>query len=121
MKINFTIKGELTDLNTYIQSERGNRYSAGKLKKVETQRVAWEIKSQRVPKIEIYPVRLWIGWYSKDNRKDIDNVRFSVKFILDGMVEAGILKGDGRKFVCDITDSYFIDKQNPRVEVEIFD
>lgn len=115
----FTIHGEMVDLNTYIQSERGNRFAGSKLKKEETQRVYWEAKSQHMTAITEYPVIVSFVWYTKDLRKDVDNVAFAKKFILDGLVEAGVLKGDGRKFITGIRDLFEVDKNNPRTEVEI--
>jgi Holliday junction resolvase RusA-like endonuclease len=115
----FTVVGELTDLNTYIDAERSHRLIASKLKREETERVAWEAKGARLPKIAEYPVHLAYRWYSKDTRKDIDNVAFAKKFVHDGLVLAGVLEGDSRKHVAGFSDSFFVDKENPRVEVEI--
>jgi len=44
------IPGELTDLNTYINAERSNRYAGAKIKREMTDYVAWiakEIKYER--------------------------------------------------------------------------
>lgn len=115
------IKGELADLNTYIAADKNNRYSGGRVKKSETSRVCREVRVQKVPPVPKahYPVSLLFRWYSKDNRKDIDNVAFAKKFILDGLVLARVLENDSRKFVNGFTDEFFIDKSNPRVEIEI--
>ena len=110
------IPGELTDLNTYIKAERGNRYSGAKLKKEETERVAWLSKGHKVDK---YPVNITCNWYLKDRRKDIDNCAFAVKFILDGLVMAGVLENDSQKYIKSLSHNFAIDKANPRVVVEI--
>ena len=112
------IPGELTDLNTYIRAERSNRYFAAKLKKEETERVAWLSKGHKVEK---YPINIACNWYLKDKKKDPDNVSFSIKFILDGLVMAGVLENDSQKYIKSIGHNFFIDKKNPRVEVEILD
>lgn len=117
--ITFTIHGELCDLNTYITAERSNRFIASKIKKEETERVAWEAKAAGLRPVTEYPVYLTYRWYSKNNRKDLDNTCFSRKFVQDGLVQAGVLKGDGRKYVAGFADHFFIDKVYPRVEVEI--
>lgn len=62
-----------------------------------------------------------ITWYSKDKRKDPDNIASGIKFLLDGLVEAGVLPNDGWKEIRSISHSFHIDKANPRVEVEIFE
>lgn len=114
----FTIPGELTDLNTYIDALNSNRYAANSIKKAETQ-LAFA-KSFRLRDIPLhYPVVVHFHWYSKDNRKDVDNVAFAKKYVLDGMVQARVLKNDSRKFVAGFSDKFFIDKINPRVEVFI--
>lgn len=115
-----TIEGELTDLNTYIQAERSHRLLASKIKREETERVAWEARAAKMPPVSRYPVRISITWYSRDSRKDVDNVAFAKKFILDGLVEAGVLAGDGRKHVAGFGgEEFLIDKERPRVEVEL--
>lgn len=115
----FTIKGELTDLNTYVDAERTNRFRASSIKRKETERVALEARVAKLPKITTYPIHIAYRWYSKDKRKDVDNVAFAKKFINDGLVLAGVLEGDGRKHVAGFSDTFFIDKSNPRIELVV--
>ena len=114
-----TIKGELTDLNQYIKALNNHRFVGSKIKKEETERVYWECKEQKIKPVTKFPVKIHYRWYSPNARKDIDNVAFSKKFINDGMVMAGILPDDSRKYVSGFSDDFFIDKENPRVEVII--
>jgi hypothetical protein len=114
-----TIKGELTDLNTYIKALNGNRWSGNDIKQVETERVAYEARLARLKPVEKYPVKITYRWYSPDQRKDTDNVAFAKKFINDGLVVAGILENDSRKFISGFADEFYIDKSNPHVVVEI--
>lgn len=113
------IPGELTDLNTYINAERRNRFIASKIKKEETNRVAWEAKSQKLPKVREPLVEVMIDWYVPNEKKDADNIIWAKKFILDGLVEAGILPSDGRKYITAFTDAVYVDKKYPRVEVSL--
>ena len=113
------IPGELTDLNTYIKKMNSNRFSGNEVKQDETQRVAMEARICRLGAVTNYPVRIAYHWYSKDRRKDIDNVAFSKKFINDGLVAAGVLENDSRKYVSGFSDSFYIDVDSPRVEVFI--
>lgn len=114
-----TIKGELTDLNTYIKGINGNRFTGNDIKQTETERVAYECRLARLQPVQAYPVRIAYRWYSPDQRKDVDNVAFAKKFINDGLVQAGVLENDSRKFITGFSDEFFIDKKNPRVEVQI--
>lgn len=116
--IEFTIPGSLCDLNTYIRAERTNRFIAAKIKKEETERVYWELKRQKTAKIEKITL-MEIHWYTKDLKKDSDNVTFAQKFILDGMVQAGIIPNDSRRYTGVTTHHMFVDKINPRITVSI--
>ena len=115
--MNIVIKGELTDLNTYIKALNSHRLSGNKVKKDNTIIVYSE--AREYPEVEKYPVKITYSWYSKDNRKDIDNVCFAKKFINDGLVLAGVLRNDSRKYVSGFEDRFYIDSDNPRVEIEI--
>ena len=111
------IPGELTDLNTYINAERSNRYAGAKIKREMTDYITLLSKSL---KTEIRtPVRIKFTWITKNERKDPDNVAFAKKFILDGMVTAGLLQNDGRKQIIGFKDNFGVDPKNPRIEVEI--
>lgn len=114
----FTIRGELVDLNTYINKERGNRYAAATIKEEETRRVYWECKAQKLSRIDS-PVFVACSWFCKNKRKDRDNIAFSKKFILDGLVKAGVLSNDGWDDIVGFQDAFFIDTENPRIEVEL--
>ena len=111
-----TIKGELTDLNTYINAERTNRYMAAKIKKDNTELCLWQIKGL---KHKLERVDVIFTWYTKDEMKDPDNTAFAKKFILDAIVKAEILKNDGRKQINSLHDYFEVDKNEPRVEVEL--
>lgn len=117
--ISFTILGELTDLNTYIKALNSSRWGGNSIKQIETNRVCREAQKAKVQKVELYPVRILYKWYCPDNRKDTDNVAFAKKFINDGLVSAGVLENDSRKFVSGFGDEFYIDKKQPRVEVLI--
>lgn len=64
-------------------------------------------------------IDLDITWYCKNKRKDKDNIAAGIKFILDGLVKAGTIENDGWKQVNNFSHSFKVDKDNPRVEVEI--
>lgn len=110
------VHGELTDLNTYMDAERTNRFIAAKIKKYETARVAGECREQRLKPMT--KVNLLVcTWYAKDQRKDTDNIEFSKKFIMDGIVDARVLPRDSRKHTGSTTHHHDIDAANPRVEI----
>ena len=115
----FTIQGKLISLNEYINTERTNRYAAAKLKKDQQELIGWAIKQYKLTPITKYPVILNITWYEKNNRRDTDNIVFAKKFLMDSLVNQGILTDDSRKYVVGFNELIKTDKEYPRIEVEI--
>lgn len=115
MKI--TLIGEFTDLNTYINAERRNRFLGAKLKKDNHHLALSQLTTQEI--ITEYPVDVTMNWHTPTSRKDPDNTAFAIKFILDALTEKGILEGDTRKHINSIHHHFFVDKENPRVEITL--
>lgn len=115
--LKFTIQGELTDFNTFDKKARTHKFQASAIKRDETNRVAWECKKTPFKPITKFPVDITFVWYCKDRRRDKDNIIFAKKFILDGLVKAGVIPDDGWNEIGDITDVVTLDKVNPRIEV----
>ena len=119
----FVIYGKLPGLNDYTRANRGNKYLANKMKqdiqKNICKYIAFGVSMKDLEKVDRYPIGLTIKWYEPNNRRDIDNITFGTKFILDSMVCMGIIENDSRKYVDSIEHSVFTDKENPRIEVEI--
>lgn len=109
------IPGELPDLNTIIDESKKHWASYSTMKKENTEMVAWLAKG----KGKFKKINLEIIWYCKNKRKDKDNISVGQKFILDGLVQAGVIENDGWKQIGDIKHRFKIDKNNPRVEVRI--
>jgi Holliday junction resolvase RusA-like endonuclease len=107
---------ELTDLNTYINQERTNRYAAADTKKTMTQLCTLYAKKLQPITNKII---LKITWYCKNQKKDPDNISFAKKFILDGLVKAGVLQNDGWNQIQAFEDVFEVDKDKPRVEIEL--
>ena len=112
------IPGELPDLNTIIDAAKrgkGRWQPYNELKRESTEAVAWPAK--RLPKAS--RVYLVITWYCKDKHKDPDNIAAAVKFIWDGLVAAGVIPNDGWKENAGWENHFEVDKQNPRVEIDL--
>lgn len=89
-------------LNEYINKCRSHWASGAKMKEKSDYATALLLRLQKAKPIDEYPVDLVVKWHCKDKRKDVDNIHSSIKFILDGMQKAGIIKGDGRKYISQI-------------------
>ena len=111
------IPGELPDLNQIIAETKGHWGNYSTLKKTNTQIVAYCAK--QTTKRKYNKIDLDITWCCKNKRKDKDNIMAGTKFILDGLVEAGIIKNDGWANVGDINHKFKVDKENPRIEVRV--
>ena len=120
MQLKITIPGELPDLNQIIRIAKSHPMAYAKAKGVYTEAVAWECAG--CPKGQLaMPVDVTCTWITKDSRKDPDNVSAGVKFILDGLVQAGILPDDRRNQINSIKHEFGVDKHNPRVEVVLYE
>lgn len=109
------IPHQFITLNQYILKERGNRFAASKIKKDETHIAylhsrGFEFKT---------PCRLQFTWYVKNKRTDPDNIAFGKKFILDGMVKAGVMPDDTFKHIIGFTDEFIVDKDNVGVKISV--
>lgn len=100
--IKFTIDAELPGLNEFVNSQRHNKYSGAALKKKFTMICGLAAKKIKKKLKKDTQYSLILNWTTKNNKKDPDNIYFGVKFILDGMVNAGVLQNDNRKFIKNI-------------------
>ncbi|WP_268914069.1 RusA family crossover junction endodeoxyribonuclease [Lentilactobacillus sp. SPB1-3] len=118
--VKIVIPGELLALNQYSDAERGNRYHGSNLKRYYTTICSMYTKKAMHEGLKVTgKIDIYCHWYMKDKRKDKDNIRFAIKFIQDGMKQAGLIKNDGWKEIGNYYDEFSVDKDNPRVEVEI--
>lgn len=91
----FYIEGSMPSLNEYVSAERANRFNF------------------------VGPVIVRFLWVESTRRRDLDNIAFAKKFVLDGLVAAGVLDGDSQRYVVGLQDTFEIDPHYPRVVVEI--
>lgn len=106
---------KLPSLNEYINVCRTNRYKAAKYKAdIEQQIAGFLIK---MPTYE-HPIKIHFHWIEGNKKRDLDNVCFAKKFILDAMVKAGKLENDNRKHVVAFTDTFYYGKET-KVIIEV--
>lgn len=112
------IEGELCDLNTYINKERSNKFSAAQIKKNMTEKC---IKAcQTLPKNYYKKIYLTFTWVCNNKKKDPDNIAFAKKFILDGLVRAKIIPNDGWNNIIGFKDEFFCEPtEKPKVMITI--
>ena len=115
----FEIPGKLPGMNEIIRAakcgkKRYQPYAA--MKHEYTDMITWLAK--KLPPYDA--VNVVITWHEPDNRRDIDNIAAGgTKFIMDALVQAGVIMDDSQRYVKSISHRFAVDRQNPRVEVEI--
>lgn len=94
---------KLPSLNEYTNECRRHKYAGARMKKKYEEAIGLYI--QKLPRFE-NPVRITFIWLEGNKKRDLDNVCFAKKFILDALVKYGKLKDDNRNNVCGFTDRF---------------
>lgn len=94
---------KLPSLNEYINVCRSNPYQASKFKRDIESDIGVFIK--RLPRFE-KPVKIHFHWIEGNKRRDLDNVCYAKKHILDALVKCGKLKDDSRRYVTAFKDTF---------------
>lgn len=107
----FKVQGRMQGLNDYIRDNRGNRgkYYGNKVKQAQTDDVAQQIIALGAfPRFDT-AVSIKFHWVEINARRDPDNFIFAKKFVLDGMVKAGVLPNDGMKNIAAFHETWEVD------------
>ena len=111
----YEIAMKLPSLNDYTKWCRGNKYLAAKKKaEIESEIGVFLVEMPKWTN----PIKINFTWVEGTKRRDLDNVCFAKKFILDAMVKSNKLKDDNRKCVTAFTDSFEYGKET-KVILEI--
>ena len=114
-KVTCEIDMKLPSLNDYVRVCRSNAFQASSYKKRLENEIGYFIA--KLPRFE-HPIQIHFHWIEGNKRRDLDNIAFSKKFILDAMVKAGKLKDDNRRCVTAFTDDFSYGKET-KVIIEI--
>lgn len=115
MRIEIPMK--LPSLNEYITECRRNRYAGATMKKNIEEKLALFIG--RLPEYK-RPVTINFIWVEQNKKRDLDNVAFAKKFILDAMVKTGRIPNDNGKYVKGFTDKFEYQEET-KVIIEVND
>lgn len=119
MKQTFIIDGYLPSLNDYIKAERATRYAAATMKQTWQNYIIGYVRKAHLEAMKS-PVTMKYTHYVKNRRRDKDNIASIVhKFTQDALVTLGILSNDTYDDIENFSDEWHIDKNNPRIVVEI--
>lgn len=109
MKYRLVIPLKLPSLNDYIRVCRENRYAGANMKKNIENDLAFFIN--KLPTFK-NPIRIKFTWIESNKKRDLDNICFAKKFILDTLVKCGKMKNDNRNYVVGFTDEFDYEKEN---------
>ena len=117
----FIIYGSLCTLNEYTRASRANMQLSARIKREQQEIISWAIKTGLKGWKTNRPVFIEFTWIEKNKRKDKDNIAFAKKFILDALVKCGTIPDDKWDDVEGFVDHFEIDKDNPRIIVDIYE
>ena len=126
MTYKFTISGRyygdnvMPDLNNYLH-ECGRHPQAGGKMKRDYMMIANNAIRKQLPKVQIQDrVQIHYDFYESSKRRDVSNVAsFAIKVIEDSLQKCGVISNDGWANIAGYSQSFFVDKANPRIEVSI--
>lgn len=101
--------------NQYVNECRKNRYAGGNMKKQIENDIMYYIK--KLPKFSSQ-IQIKFRWIEENRRRDLDNICYAKKFILDSLVKSGKLENDTAKYVVGFEDT-FAYGETSKVIVEI--
>ena len=119
MKYTFEINERLPGLNEYTGACRNNKYIGAKMKQ-DIENTIWIYIKQQMKSTKIdSPVKINFKWIEDSKKRDLDNICFAKKFILDALVKANVLRNDTQNFVKGFTDTFeYSNKNSVIVEIE---
>lgn len=119
MKYKFEINTRLPSYNEYSNANRRNRYAGATMKKnIELE--IWSYILNQLKNVKITkPVFITFTWIEENKKRDLDNICFAKKFILDALQKANIIENDNSRHVKGFTDKFeYAEKSKVIVELE---
>lgn len=99
----FTIDEKLPSVNEYIDKCRINKNLSNQFKRrVEDSIRIYIAKAKRRGELTEFndtPCTISFVWHEVKANRDVDNIQFGQKFIIDALKTYGIIKNDGQRYV----------------------
>ena len=122
MKVKIIVPGTFASLNDFLYASKISKGKWNKANSMKQKDQAYIIPHiRKAIKRELKaPISLHYTFYSKDVRRDKDNIAsYFTKIFQDSLVESGVLHDDGWKYIKSYRYDFEIDKSYPRIEVVI--
>lgn len=119
METKLIIEGRLDNLNDYTKACRTDPRVGNRMKQKNEEVISAYIMQQLRGIHFTGKVYLHFKWIEANRQRDLDNVCFAKKFILDALVKNNVIVTDGWRGVSGFTDEFDVDPARPRIEVTI--
>lgn len=114
----FTISGTFPSLNEYLAACGRNPKAGGRLKRECMEAAGWAIRKGLRGWKAGGPIIIHYIFYEPNRKRDKDNVAsYTSKITQDALQKCGTIENDGWKEVENFTHDFYIDADNPRIEV----
>lgn len=114
----FEIKEKLPSLNEYTKACRSNKFLGAKMKE-DVEISIWGYIKEQLGNTKITePVQISFTWVEDNKKRDLDNICFAKKFILDALVKSNVLQNDTHKYVTGFSDEFKYEDK-PKVIIKI--
>jgi len=119
--IKITIPNVVVSLNKVVAAAKKHYSKYASIKQNIEATVYAKIIEHKIKPVKNYPVNILLVFYLKDRRTDPDNfTSASKKFFLDALKKSNIIIDDSQKYIrSPFIDMWYIDKENPRIEIII--
>ena len=116
------LQGRFPSLNEYLAMTGRHPKRGGSFKKKDMEVMEWEIRTQ-MPRVELKtPVRFVYRFYEANKKRDKSNVAaYALKCFEDALQAVGALKNDNWAGVDSWITEFYVDRDNPRVEIDIYE
>lgn len=121
------IQGKMPSLNEYLQGERIVVSRKGSLlvtrgslmkKKWQSYVVSCIRRSMGYKKVHNHPIDITYKFYEENRKRDKGNIMsFADKIICDALQQTGTIQNDNWDWINHISMEFYIDNNNPRIEV----
>lgn len=118
MRQTFEVPGRLPGMNEYTSANRSNAQAGGRMKSETEEAIMWAAKVAGLKPMagKVYARFIWV---EPNMRRDLDNIAFAKKFVFDALQKMGVIKNDNWSGVTGFSDTFRLNKANPRVIVEL--
>lgn len=107
-----TLSFGLPGLNEIIKVAKAHHMAYASMKKKHTQAVEAELIAQDcIPTKPYESVEIGFAWTEGGRARDPDNIRVGAKFVLDAMVNRGVIKDDSMKHIKILRDEFMKGKE----------